>query len=51
VDWRAWHEDYENPNSALTRRLAVVQAQIRAALNRAAPGPVQAIGICVLRWR
>jgi hypothetical protein len=30
MDWRAWHEDYENPDSALTRRLAVVQAQIRA---------------------
>jgi len=46
VDWQAWHEDYEIPDSALTRRLAVVQAQIRAALDRAAPGQVQAIGVC-----
>jgi hypothetical protein len=46
VDWRAWHDDYTNPDSALTRHLAVVQAQIRAALDRAAPGSVQAIGIC-----
>lgn len=46
MDWRAWHEDYESPDSALTRRLAVVQALIRAALDRAPPGPVQAIGVC-----
>jgi hypothetical protein len=46
VDWRAWHEDYTNPDSALARRLTVVQAQIRATLDRVASGPVQAIGIC-----
>jgi len=46
MDWRAWHEDYENPGSALGRRLMVVQAQIRAALDRAAPGPVRVISAC-----
>jgi hypothetical protein len=46
VDWRAWHIDYEDPESALGRRLVVVQVQIRAALDRAASGPVRAIGVC-----
>lgn len=46
MDWRAWHEDYEEPHSALGRRLVLVQRQICAALDRAARGPVRAISIC-----
>lgn len=46
MDWRTWHADYEDPDSALGRRLVVVQEQIRAALDRSAPGPVRAISIC-----
>ena len=51
MDWQAWHEDYENPDSALAWRLEVVQAQIRAALNRAAPGPVRIISVCAGQGR
>ena len=46
MDWRAWHSGYENPDSELGRRLALVQAQLRAALDRAAPGPIRAISVC-----
>ena len=46
MDWRTWHADYEDTDSALARRLVVVQEQIRAALDRAAPGPLRAISIC-----
>jgi len=46
MDWRAWHEDYADPDSALGRRLAVVQAQVGAALDRSAPGPIRAISVC-----
>jgi hypothetical protein len=46
VDWRAWHDDYADPDSALGRRLAVVQAQVRVALDRMAPGSVRAISVC-----
>jgi len=46
VDWRAWHEDYTDPDSALGRRLVAVQAQVRAALDRSAPGSMQAISMC-----
>ena len=46
MDWRTWHEDYADPDSALGRRLVVVQTQVRAALDRSAPGPVQVISVC-----
>lgn len=46
MDWRAWHQDYADPRSALGRRLAVVQAQVRSALDRASPGRVRAISVC-----
>jgi hypothetical protein len=46
VDWRAWHQDYEDSGSALARRLLSVQEQVRAALDRAAPGPLRTISIC-----
>jgi hypothetical protein len=46
VDWRAWHEGYEDPNSELGRRLALVQSQLRTALDQAPPGPIRAISVC-----
>lgn len=46
MNWQAWHEGYENPDLALGRRLAVMQAQIRAALDRATPGPARIISVC-----
>jgi hypothetical protein len=46
VDWRAWHAGYENPDSELGRRLALVQAQLRLALDRAPAGPIRAISVC-----
>jgi hypothetical protein len=46
VDWRAWHAGYENPNSELGRRLAVVQRQLRDALDRLPPGRIRAISVC-----
>jgi hypothetical protein len=46
VDWRAWHEGYEDADSELGRRLALVQSQLRAALDQAPPGPIRAISVC-----
>jgi hypothetical protein len=46
VDWRAWHDGYKSPDSGLGRRLALVQAQLRDVLDRAAPGPIRAISVC-----
>ncbi len=46
MDWRAWHTSYDDPASALVARLALVQAQVRAALDRCPPGLIRAISIC-----
>ena len=34
TDWNAWHDDYADPHSALSARLAIVRSEIRAALAR-----------------
>ncbi len=46
MDWRAWHDDYENPDSGLAQRLVLVREQIRAALGRLPPGPIKAVSMC-----
>ncbi|WFE25908.1 SAM-dependent methyltransferase [Solwaraspora sp. WMMD791] len=45
-DWSAWHEAYADPDSALSRRLVVVQARIRETLDAAPPGPVRVVSMC-----
>ena len=50
-DWHAWHQDYDDPGSPLARRLAAVQDQIRAALDAAPPGPLQAVSLCAGQGR
>ncbi|MEU8222369.1 SAM-dependent methyltransferase [Kribbella sp. NPDC048915] len=46
MDWQAWHRQYDDPESALSRRLEAVQAQIRDALDRAPAGSVPVIKLC-----
>lgn len=46
MDWKAWHDGYEDPRSWLPRRLAVVQDQIRRALDRAPFGPIRLVSMC-----
>lgn len=50
-DWRAWHLDYEDPNSNLSRRLRVIQGMVRSALDAAKPGPLRAIKVCAGQGR
>jgi hypothetical protein len=50
-DWYKWHRDYDQPDTALARRLAAVQDQIRAALDAAPPGPLHAISLCAGQGR
>jgi hypothetical protein len=45
-DWRAWHGEYDDPDSRLARRLAVVQGLLRDALDEFPPGPIRAISVC-----
>lgn len=44
-DWHAWHEEYADPASSLSRRLEVVQTQLRAVLSDAAE-PLRLVSIC-----
>jgi hypothetical protein len=44
-DWHAWHREYDDPASDLSRRLDVVRARL-GALLAAAPGPVRLVGMC-----
>jgi len=44
-DWHAWHEEYADPGSELSRRLEVVRARLRAVLADAT-GPVRLVSMC-----
>ena len=50
-DWYTWHHDYDEPGTALARRLAAVQEQIRTALDTAPPGPLHAVSLCAGQGR
>jgi hypothetical protein len=50
-DWYTWHHDYDEPGTALARRLAAVQDQVRAALDAAPPGPLHAVSLCAGQGR
>ena len=45
-DWHAWYRDYDDPDSSLSQRLAVVRSQLAGLLAAAAPGPLQLLGLC-----
>jgi hypothetical protein len=44
-DWHAWHDEYDDPASSLSRRLVVVRRQVDAIL-RARPGPTRLVSMC-----
>lgn len=46
MDWRAWHTQYDQPDSRLSRRLGTVQRRIAIALDEAPPGPVRVVSLC-----
>ena len=51
MDWKRWHEGYENPDSELSRRVETVRTRIRAALDKAPPGPLRAVSACAGQGR
>ncbi|MDQ2879760.1 MAG: class I SAM-dependent methyltransferase [Actinomycetota bacterium] len=46
MDWCAWHDDYDQPDSVLGRRLRVVQRQVWTALDDCPPGPLRVVSLC-----
>ena len=45
-DWVAWHEQYDDPASRLSARLALVKQHLAGALDRAPAGPVRLVSLC-----
>jgi SAM-dependent methyltransferase len=48
-DWHAWHRDYADPSSPLSRRRRVVQSYLRQTLTEVAPsaeGPIRLLSMC-----
>jgi hypothetical protein len=50
-DYRAWHDDYDNPNSHLAERLRIVQRRLDELLTAAPPGPIRLISMCAGQGR
>ena len=51
MDWKAWHDRYDDPESAFSQRLAVVRDRIRDVLDTSPPGPLRAISLCAGQGR
>jgi hypothetical protein len=45
-DWARWHDDYDDPSSPLSARLAIVRAHLADAISAAPPGPVRLVSLC-----
>ena len=50
-DYRAWHDQYDNPASALAQRLRIVQGRLAELLDGAPSGPVRIISMCAGQGR
>ena len=50
-DYRAWHDQYDNPASALAERLRIVQGRLAELLDTAPAGPVRVISMCAGQGR
>lgn len=50
-NWVDWHTAYDEPGSALHRRLALVQQRIRDALAARPPGPIRVLSMCAGQGR
>jgi hypothetical protein len=43
--WSSWHDEYDEPQSPLAVRLALVQDETRRALSRCAPGSIRLLSV------
>jgi hypothetical protein len=50
-DWAAWHRQYDNPDSSLATRLALVQMHLADALTTAPAGPISLVSLCAGQGR
>ncbi len=45
-DWVEWHRQYDDPSSAMSQRLALVQNHLTEALDDAPPGVLRVVSMC-----
>jgi hypothetical protein len=50
-NYRAWHDQYEDPDSPLAGRLRIVQRRLDELLTAAPPGPIRLISMCAGQGR
>lgn len=50
-DWVRWHDAYDDPESGLSTRLALVQGYLSLALATAVEGPIQVVSLCAGQGR
>ena len=50
-DYRAWHDEYDDPDSSLAERLRVVRARLDELLSAAPSGPVRILSLCAGQGR
>jgi hypothetical protein len=46
TDWVEWHRQYDDPESALSRRLRAVQEQVSSWLDETGGDPVKVVSVC-----
>ncbi|MBV8714154.1 MAG: alpha/beta hydrolase [Chloroflexi bacterium] len=46
MTWADWHKAYDDPSSALSARLRVVQRELRQAIDRCPAGRVRLVSVC-----
>jgi predicted acetyltransferase/ADP-ribose pyrophosphatase YjhB (NUDIX family) len=46
TDWVDWHTPYADPDSSLSRRLALVRGHIARVLDQTAPHPLRVLSLC-----
>ena len=51
MDWKSWHDKYDDPDSDYARRLRTVRERIGLALDEAPAGPLRAISLCAGQGR
>lgn len=51
MDWKNWHDRYDNPDSPFVVRLETIRACIRVALDEAPPGRLRAVSACAGQGR
>ncbi|MBI1211685.1 MAG: SAM-dependent methyltransferase [Alphaproteobacteria bacterium] len=50
-DWLEWHKPYDDPNSSLSRRLAIVRRELASALDAHGPKPLRLVSMCAGQGR